>query len=93
MESETKAYFDDLDVALILMSKLSELFPRLKETDLTKLLQILAMQIIVDPSGEIIDHELNSPFMYLDRLASDLRGVSNNPRGSSDVSLGVLNPG
>ena len=91
MESESKAHFDDLDVALILMSKLPELFPRLKEADRTKLLQILARRIIVDPSGEIIDYELNSPFMYLDYLAGDLRGIFDSPRGSSDVSVGVQN--
>lgn len=88
-EMESKAHFDDMDVALVLMSKLPELFPRLKEADRRKLMQILARRIIVDPSGKIIDYELNSPFMYLDYLASDMRGVSNNPRGSSDVSVGV----
>jgi len=76
-------------VALILMSKLSELFPRLKEADRTKLLQILAKRIIVDPNGEIVGYDLNSPFMYLDYLANDLRGVWISSRGSSDVSVGV----
>jgi hypothetical protein len=89
MESESKAHFDGLDVALILMSKLPELFPRFKEADRTKLLKILARRIIVDPNGEIVGYDLNSPFMYLDYLANDLRGVWISSRGSSDVSLGV----
>ena len=88
-DMESIAHFNDLDEALILMSKLPELFPRLKEADQTKLLQILARRIIVDPSGEIIDYALNSHLMYLDYLASEMRGVSINSRGSSDVSLGV----
>ena len=45
MESESKDHFDDLDVALILMKKLSELFHRHKVTNRAKLMQTLATHI------------------------------------------------
>jgi hypothetical protein len=35
-------------------------------------LQILAKQIIVDPHGKIVEHKLNSPFVYLRSLAQNL---------------------
>jgi hypothetical protein len=68
MEREATTHFDDLEVALALMSKLSTLFPRLTLKDQSTLLQILVKQIIVNPDGEIIDYELCSPFMYLDTI-------------------------
>jgi hypothetical protein len=47
-------------------------------------LQILAKRIIVDTNGEIIDHELHSPFVYLTSLSPGQRKV----RGSSKVDFG-----
>jgi len=68
MEREASIHFDDLEVALALMSKLSTLFPRLMLIEQSALLQVLVKQIIVNLDGEIIDYELCSPFMYLDTI-------------------------
>jgi len=72
MEREPKIHINDLDLALILMTKVSELYTRLDEKQKTTLLQILVKRIIVDSDGEIIDHELNSPFVYLHNLVKSL---------------------
>ena len=80
LERETETYLDDLELALILMSKLSSIYPRLGEKEKTTLLRILAKKIIVNKQGEIIDQKLNSPFVY---LKSILDNYSNN--GSSWV--------
>ena len=79
---------DDLDVALLLMTKLKDLYTRLKEEDRTKLLQVIVKQIIVSPEGEIIDYELNSPFVYLRSLVEGLQNPSNN--GSEQVRFRPL---
>lgn len=73
LERDTARYLDDLDIALLLLTKMSALFSRLGEKQRTSLLQILAKRIIVSPDGEIIDYELHSPFIYLNRIADNLR--------------------
>jgi len=83
MEKETSLCLDDLDVALFLMTKLKDLYTRLKEEDRTKLLQVIVKQVIVSPEGEIIDYELNSPFVYLRSLVEGLQNQSNS--GSEQV--------
>ena len=46
------------------------------------MLNILAKQIIVSPDGEMIGHELHSPFTYLTTLVGDKRTNGANGRGS-----------
>ena len=53
------------------------------------LLQILAKQIMVDPHGEIIEHELNSPFVYLRSLAQGLSTPGNGKGGSEQIREGA----
>ena len=65
-------YTDDLEVALVTMSNISMLYGRLNEKQRTALLQVLLKKIIVDPEGEIVSHELHSPFAFLSTLATDL---------------------
>ena len=65
MEREPNIRINDLDMALILLTKVSELYSRLDEKHKSTLLQILAKRIIVNSDGEIIDHVLNSPFSLL----------------------------
>ena len=83
LEKETSLCLDDLDVALLLMIKLKDLYTRLKEEERTKLLQVFVKQIIVSPQGEIIDYELNSPFVYLRSLVEGLQIQHNS--GSEQV--------
>lgn len=52
-----------LDSALLLLSKVPDLYTRFTEKQRATLLQIIAKRIILNPKGEIIDHELNSLFM------------------------------
>jgi hypothetical protein len=53
-------------------------------------LQILAKQIIVDPHDEIIEHELNSPFVYLRSVGDDLfTPDAREGCGSEHVPLGT----
>jgi len=68
MEREPKIHINDLDLALILLTKVRELYVRLNEKQKSTLLQILVKRIIVNSDGEIIAHELNSPFIYLRTL-------------------------
>jgi site-specific DNA recombinase len=72
MEREPKILINDLDLALILLTKIGELYNRFDEKQKSTLLHILAKRIIVDVNGEIIGHELNSPFVYLHNLVSSL---------------------
>jgi hypothetical protein len=53
------------------------------------LLQISAKHIIVTLVGEIIDHELHSPFVYLLALQKGLKATD---KSSRHVSLGALAP-
>lgn len=53
-------------------------------------MQILAKQIIVDPHGEIIEHELNSSFIYLRSVVDDLfTPDAREGCGSEHVPLGA----
>jgi hypothetical protein len=52
-------------------------------------LQILAKRIIVDSDGEIVEHELNLPFMYLRSLAQGLSTPGNGKGGSEHVPVGA----
>jgi len=52
-------------------------------------LQIIAKRIIVNPDGEIIDHKLNSPFMYLWSIAEVFRDLDSSRRGSEQVHVGA----
>jgi hypothetical protein len=84
MEREANICLNDLDMALVLMTKISELYPRLDIKQKSSLLQILAKRIIVATTGEIIDYELNSPFVYLRALADDLITPGNREECSSE---------
>ena len=74
LEVETKHHLDDLEVALALITNISSLYERLDIKKRTALLQVLVKQIIVNRQGEIISHELNSPFEYLSTLALEITG-------------------
>ena len=89
LERETAEYLDDLDVALVLMAKAHALFERLEDLQRRTLLQILMKQIMVSQDGEMIDHELDSPFTYLTELVVDLQTKSPQGRGSDQVRLGT----
>jgi len=89
LERETTIHLDDLDVALILITKLSFLYPRLNEKDRAILLQVLVKRIIVDPQGEIIDHELNSPFAYLRNIVNEFQLLDSEARSSEYNRLGA----
>ena len=68
---DVSLYLDDLEIALVLLSQISLLFPRLEEKQKNTLLQILLKKIIINSDGEIIDFELHSPFSYLHSIAND----------------------
>jgi hypothetical protein len=83
LEKETSIHLDDLETALILLSKVSTLYQRLSLKEKTTLLQIIARRIIVDLQGTIISQELNTPFAYLRTLA-DMLVSSGKEGGGSD---------
>lgn len=83
LEREASIYIDDLEAALYLMSHLSKIYPRLGDNEKTTLLRILVKRIIVNPEGEIINQELNSPFMYLKSIM-DKHQISINNGSSWD---------
>jgi DNA invertase Pin-like site-specific DNA recombinase len=90
MERETKIYLDELELALVLLSKVTVLFLRLCLKDRATLLQILIKRIIVDIQGKIIDYELNSPFVYLKTLADECAAQREERAGSDHVQRGLL---
>ena len=89
MEREPTIRLNDLDIALVLLAKVDELYSRLDEKQRSTLLQILAKRIIVNIEGEIIDYELNSPFGYLHSLVNFLFTPSNREGcGSEQIHVG-----
>jgi len=89
LERETNFCLDDLDAAIILMTKMSKLYSRLSEINRTKLLQIIIKQIIVDDEGKIIDYELHTPFAYLQDLVDLYQKSMKCSRGSDQIRVGA----
>jgi hypothetical protein len=90
LEREVGNYLDDLDTALVLLARAGALYERLDKKQRSTLLQILARRIIVDAGGEIIDHELHSPFTYLTSIKTKCpRSLSPHGHGSTQVLLGA----
>ena len=87
MEREARIFIDDLDFALVLISNISTLFARMKEGDQAKLLHVLARRIMIDSEGEIIDHELHSPFAYLRSIVDEF-STENTEECGSEQPLG-----
>ena len=90
LERETLVRVDDLDVALLLMTRLSVLFERLGDKARSTLLQILVKQFIVDQQGKIIDCELHAPFAFLRYVVEELSTLGSESHGSSQLRLGAL---
>jgi DNA invertase Pin-like site-specific DNA recombinase len=75
LQIDVSQYFDNLEVALALMTNISKLFERLEEKNKINLLQIIVKKIIINSDGEIIDQELHSPFSYLYSLTNFFRTI------------------
>src|SRR6266508_6506782 len=67
---------------------MADLYPRLERKQRGVLLQILAKRIIVNSQGEIIEHELNSPFVYLSSLLQNLSSPGSGNGGLENVGEG-----
>lgn len=70
---EISVQVDDLDLALSLMARMKDLYPRLKNEEKSELLKILGNKIVVNSQGVIIDHELNSPFTFLWSISTGIQ--------------------
>jgi hypothetical protein len=90
LEFEATKYLDDLEVALVLMVNIPDLYESFEKQQRTNLLQMFVKRIIINREGEIFDHELHSPFEYLSALAGSLNGKSKEGRGSEQVRYGSL---
>jgi hypothetical protein len=53
-------------------------------------LKVLVKRIIINPDGQIIDHEHHLPFTYLRSIAQGLEDPSNSHCDSEQVRLGAL---
>ncbi len=94
LERDATVHLDDLDAALLLLTKVADIYPRLEEKQRATLLQILVKQIIVDSTGEIIDYQLNSPFVYLRSLVENLSTPCKKGEGGSEhIREGALDIG
>ena len=91
MEFDASKYLDDLEIALALLSNISSLYERLEEKQKNELLQIIAKRIIINPEGEIISHELHSPFSYLVTLIEALSTSNEEGYRSEYIHDGVQN--
>lgn len=89
LERDSTIHLGDLDAALALLAKVSDLFSRLDEKKRITLLQILVKRIIVNTSGKIVDYELNSPFVYLRSVFDDLSTLGNREGGSEQFREGA----
>jgi DNA invertase Pin-like site-specific DNA recombinase len=89
MERDAARHLDDLDVALALLTCVSQLYGRLDEKERHTLLRILAKRIIISADGEIIDQQLQSPFAYLRSLAEDFLTTLDDGCGSEQFRLGA----
>lgn len=76
---------------MFLVTKLGKLFEKFEEKQKTNLLQIIAKRIIINPQGEILGYELNSPFSHLDTLASPQKGTNKEGGGLELVRYGSPN--
>lgn len=85
LEQDVAKHVDDLELALLLLSSLDVLYAKLKQKEQKALLQIIFKRIIVEEEGEIIDHELHSPFAYLVSLKTS---IDKNLGSSKVVSPG-----
>ena len=72
LESDTSRCLDDLDVALCLLTTMTELYARMNERQRATLLQIVTQRIMVNADGQITDHVLHAPFSYLVSLRQKL---------------------
>jgi len=79
---------DDLEVALVLMTNIEILYGRMNEQQRTNLLQMFVKRIIINSQGEIIGHELLSPFEYLSALINHSNGENEEESGSEQVRDG-----
>lgn len=91
LEFDASQYLDDLDVALVLMTNISTLYERLGEKQRTNLLQMFVKRIIINQEGEIIGHELLSPFEYLSTLTSCSESKNEEGGDSEQVRYGSMN--
>ena len=73
------------------MPVMFQLFERLKKKERLILLQVLVKRIIVDLQGEIIDHELNSPFAYFGSIVDHFQYQDSKIGGSEQVQAPLLN--
>jgi len=95
LEREPKLKVDDLDMALVLLTKVGELYLRLDEKQKSTLLQMLVKKIVVNDKGEIVDYELHAPFVYLRSLVDGLsvpesRELAQGMLDDRDVRLSFL---
>lgn len=84
LEREPKLKVNDLDMALVLLTKVGELYSRLDDKQKTTFLQILVTKFIVNGKGEITDYELHTPFIYLRSLV-DVVSTHKNREGCSSA--------
>jgi len=89
MEFDASKYLDDLEVALVLLSNVSNLYLRMDDKQKNNLLQILVKQIIINREGEINAHKLQSPFSYLSTLGTRNNGQNGEGWCSETITLGV----
>ena len=90
MEFDASKHLDDLDVALVLLQKIGTLFQRLDKKQKNTLLQLVVKQIIIKRNGEIISHDLHSPFLYLSTLITQISGKNKEGFRSESIHLGVF---
>lgn len=79
LQSSAEHVIDNLDEALQLLTYAPKLFDRLETLDQLRLLRILFRRIIIDTHGQIVEHELNPPFVYLTSLGGP--PIGEGPQG------------
>jgi len=82
-------HLSDLDLALALMTKVRDLYSRLDNKQKTTMLQILVKKFIVNESGEVVEHKLNAPFVYLCSLLEGIDTVGERDKRVDDFLVSL----
>jgi len=90
MEFDASKHLDDLEVALVLLQNISNLYMRLDKKQKNNLLRIVVKRIIINREGEIVSHKLHSPFSYLSTLDARKNGKNEAGWRSESIHEGVF---
>jgi hypothetical protein len=77
MDRNCETHITTLDDALNLIAKAGILFDKLPQRDQQELLRHLVKRVVINPEGQILRLDLQTPFGYLYELMKTVKGLPN----------------